>query len=82
METSRLSQHTHFPHDVLVRFTCIGLDDATGCTPEGRNHGDPPDFDFVIIGGGPFGSAIPQQLFANDCTQRHHVKSMKSRTRR
>ncbi len=73
MATSPTPQYTDFTRDVLGRFICNGLDEALNSTPEGSNRPDARDFDIIVIGGGTFGSAIAQQLFANDCAGNHRI---------
>ncbi len=81
MKTSPIPQHTDFPHDWLGCFTYNGLDEAMHGHPEDSHHGDSWGFHFLIIGEGPFGSAIARQVHVNSWTQRHRVKSMEARTR-
>jgi len=73
MATSSTPQYTDFTRDVLGRYICNGLDEAMNSTPEGNNRPDARDFDIIVIGGGTFGSAIAQQLFANDCAGNHRI---------
>lgn len=73
MATSSTPQYTDFTRDVLGRYICNGLDEAMNSTPEVSNRPDARDFDIIVIGGGTFGSAIAQQLFANDCAGNHRI---------
>lgn len=73
MATSPTPQYTDFTRDVLGRYICNGLDEAIASTPEGSNRPEARDFDIVVIGGGTFGSAIAQELFANDCARKHRI---------
>lgn len=73
MATSKTPQNTDFTRDVLGRYICNGLDEAMNSTPEGSNRSDARDFDIIVIGGGTFGSAIAQQLYANDCAGNHRI---------
>ncbi|NOQ12873.1 MAG: DUF1080 domain-containing protein [Methyloprofundus sp.] len=73
MATSKTPEYTDFTRDVLGRYICNGLDEAMNSTPEGSNRADARDFDIIVIGGGTFGSAIAQQLFANDCAGNHRI---------
>lgn len=72
MPTSASPQDTDFSRDVLGRYICNGLDEALHST----NTSVRPDaraFDIVVVGGGTFGSAVAQQLFANDLTHSHRI---------
>jgi choline dehydrogenase-like flavoprotein len=73
MATSKTPQYTDFTRDVLGRYICNGLDEAMNSTPEVSNRPDARDFDIIVIGGGTFGSAIAQQLYANDCAGNHRI---------
>lgn len=73
MATSSKPQYTDFTRDVLGRYICNGLDEAMNSTPEGNNRSDARDFNIIVIGGGTFGSAIAQQLYANDCAGNHRI---------
>jgi choline dehydrogenase-like flavoprotein len=73
MATSETPQYTDFTRDVLGRYICNGLDEAMNSTAEESNRADARDFDIIVIGGGTFGSAIAQQLYANDCAGNHRI---------
>jgi choline dehydrogenase-like flavoprotein len=68
MPTSPRAQRTDFSLDIAGRYTCNGLDEAVASTSSG---GRP--FDLIVVGGGSFGAALAQQLFANDQAQVHRV---------
>src|SRR5262249_7121272 len=78
------TQTTDFTQDVLGRFICNTLDEALGSTdkngarhfPDGRFHSPQNDarpFDFTVAGGGSFGLAFAQHLFAADLTHSHRI---------
>jgi choline dehydrogenase-like flavoprotein len=68
MPTSPRAQRTDFSLDIAGRYTCNGLDEALASTgPGGR------PFDLIVVGGGSFGGALAEQLFANDKAQVHRV---------
>lgn len=73
MNTSPTPQSTDFTRDVLGRYICNGLDEAMKSTPERSDRPDARDFDIVVIGGGTFGCAVAQHLFANDCAGSHRI---------
>src|SRR3954454_3127900 len=60
MPTSPRAQRTDLSLDIAGRYTCNGLDEAVASTSSG---GRP--FDLIVVGGGSFGAALAQQLFAN-----------------
>jgi choline dehydrogenase-like flavoprotein len=68
MPTSPRAQRTDFSLDIAGRYTCNGLDEALASATSG---GRP--FDLIVVGGGSFGAALAQQLFANDQAQVHRV---------
>jgi len=68
MPTSPRAQRTDFSLDIAGRYTCNGLDEALASVGSG---GRP--FDLIVVGGGSFGAALAQQLFANDQAQVHRI---------
>lgn len=72
MPTPANSEVTTFTRDVLGRYICNGLDEALKSTDKSIRS-DARDFDIIIIGGGTFGPAVAQQLFANDLTHNHRI---------
>jgi Domain of Unknown Function (DUF1080)/GMC oxidoreductase len=68
MPTSPQAQRTDFSLDIAGRYTCNGLDEALASVGSG---GRP--FDLIVVGGGSFGAALAQQLFANDQAQVHRI---------
>jgi choline dehydrogenase-like flavoprotein len=73
MPTSPRAQRTDFSVDIAGRYTCNGLDEALASVGAG---GRP--FDLIVVGGGSFGAALAQQLFANDQAQVHRVLVLES----
>lgn len=70
MATTLQPQSTDFTRDVLGRYICNGLDEAiksTNARPEAR------PFDIIIIGGGSFGAALAQHIFAEDKKHTHRI---------
>jgi choline dehydrogenase-like flavoprotein len=68
MPTSPRAQRTDFSVDIAGRYTCNGLDEALASVGAGGRS-----FDLIVVGGGSFGAALAQQLFANDQAQVHRV---------
>jgi choline dehydrogenase-like flavoprotein len=68
MPTSPRAQRTDFSLDIAGRYTCNGLDEALASLGPGARP-----FDLIVIGGGSFGAALAQQLFANDQAQVHRI---------
>src|SRR5512143_3595716 len=66
MSTSPQAQVTDFTRDVLGRYICNGLDEALQSTAV-------RPFDLIVIGGGSFGSALAQHLFARDQSRVHRI---------
>jgi choline dehydrogenase-like flavoprotein len=66
--TSPQARTTDFSVDVIGRYTCNGLDEAMASVARG---GRP--FDLIVVGGGSFGAALAQELFANDQAQVHRI---------
>jgi len=79
MATSGVPQTTDFTRDVLGRFICNGMDEALRSTDRNARRGDGTaqsdarPFDVIVIGGGSFGVAMAQHLFAADKTHSHRI---------
>src|SRR5438093_13159480 len=72
MPTNPTAQTTDFSRDVLGRYVCNGLDEALRTT-DTNVRPDARPFDVIILGGGTFGSALAQHLFANDVAGSHRI---------
>src|SRR5918995_5358914 len=68
MPTSTRPQRTDFSLDISGRYCCNGLDEALASIGPGARP-----FDLIIVGGGSFGAALAQDLFANDQAQVHRI---------
>lgn len=68
MPTSPRAQRTDFALDIAGRYTCNGLDEAMDSVRAGARP-----FDLIVVGGGSFGAALAQQLFANDHAHVHRI---------
>ncbi len=72
MATAQFPQTTDFSRDVLGRYVCNGLDEAMRSADRGPRP-DARPFDVIVIGGGTFGPALAQHLFAVDKARRHRI---------
>jgi hypothetical protein len=68
MPTSPRAQRTDFSLDIAGRYICNGLDEAMASLGPGARP-----FDLIVLGGGSFGAALAEQLFANDQAQVHRI---------
>jgi choline dehydrogenase-like flavoprotein len=68
MPTSPRAQRTDFSLDIVGRYTCNGLDEALASLRPGARP-----FDLIVLGGGSFGAALAEHLFANDLAQVHRI---------
>ena len=68
MPTSPRAQRTDFSLDIAGRYICNGLDEALASLGPGTRP-----FDLIVLGGGSFGAALAEQLFANDQAQVHRI---------
>lgn len=77
--TTGTPQTTDFTKDVLGRYICNGIDEAihstdkNGQRPDGSPQSDARPFDVIVVGGGSFGPAFAQHLFAQDPTHSHRI---------
>lgn len=71
MPTDPATPITAFTRDVIGRYVCNGLDEALRSTDPTRPFGR--SFDFIVIGGGTFGSAVASRLFGADAGHFHRV---------
>jgi choline dehydrogenase-like flavoprotein len=72
MATAPFPQITDFSRDVLGRYVCNGLDEARRSTDRNLRP-DARPFDVIVVGGGTFGPAFAQHLFAIDKAHRHRI---------
>lgn len=70
MPTPQQTPVTPFTRDVIGRYVCNGLDEALASTA-----GDPDarPFDYIVIGGGSFGTVLAARLARRDVTGTHRV---------
>ena len=77
--TATQPQTTDFTKDVLGRYINNGMDEALNSTnkngqrPDGSPTSDARPIDVIVIGGGSFGPAFAQHLFARDTTHSHRI---------
>src|SRR5262249_46323531 len=64
------TEYTTFTCDVLGRYTCntfderiVTVDPTAGAAAGLPSRGDLRPFDFIIVGGGTFGSAVAEHLW-------------------
>src|SRR4051812_48581450 len=72
MATASFPQTTDFSRDVLGRYVCNGLDEARRSMDRSLRP-DARPFDVIVVGGGTFGAAVAQHLFAIDAAHRHRI---------
>ena len=72
MATSPQPQKTDFSFDVMGRYVCNGLDEALRTTDTNLRP-DARPFDFIVVGGGTFGSVLASHLFSQDKTHAHRI---------
>jgi len=70
--SSSSSQRTDFSLDVLGRYVCNGLDEAIRSTDRNLDP-DAKQFDYIVIGGGSFGSVFASHIFNLDQTRAHRI---------
>jgi len=70
--TSPSSQRTDFTLDVMGRYVCNGLDEAIRSTDRSIDP-DAKPFDYIVIGGGSFGSVFASHVLSLDHTRSHRI---------
>src|SRR5437899_9069362 len=70
--SSSSSQRTDFSLDVMGRYVCNGLDEAIRSTDRTFDP-DAKQFDYIVIGGGSFGSVFASHIFNLDQTRSHRI---------
>lgn len=70
--TSSTPQTTDFSRDVLGRYICNGLDEATRSADKNARP-DARPFDLIVLGGGSFGGTLAQHLLYNDKAHSHRI---------
>ena len=70
--TSPSSQRTDFTLDVMGRYVCNGLDEAIRSTDRSVDP-DARSFDYIVIGGGSFGSVLASHILSLDHTRSHRI---------
>src|SRR5258706_12532266 len=70
--TSPSSQRTDFTLDVTGRYVCNGLDEANRSTDRSVDL-DAKPFDYIVIGGGSFGSVFASHILNLDHTRSHRI---------
>jgi hypothetical protein len=79
MPSPSTSERTTFSLDVLGRYVCNGLDEATrsadqtATRPDGSPQHDARPFDIIVVGGGTFGAAVAAHLFNADKAHHHRI---------
>ena len=70
--TSPSSQRTDFTLDVMGRYVCNGLDEANRSTDRSVDP-DAKPFDYIVIGGGSFGSVFASHILNLDRAHSHRI---------
>src|SRR3989441_8660979 len=70
--SSSSSQRTDFSLDVMGRYVCNGLDEAIRSTDRTLDP-EAKQFDYIVIGGGSFGSVFASHIFNLDQTRAHRI---------
>src|SRR5262245_13881745 len=66
------TENTRFTPAVQGRSTCSTLGEALAST-DASARADARPFNLIILGGGTFGSALAQEVFARDATRRFRI---------
>lgn len=72
MATNPFPAESDFSRDILGRYVCNGLDEAMRSADRNLRP-DARPFDIIVVGGGTFGPAFAQHLFAVDAARRHRI---------
>jgi hypothetical protein len=70
--TSPSSQRTDFTLDVTGRYVCNGLHEANRSTDRSVDP-DAKPFDYIVVGGGSFGSVFASHILNLDHTRSHRI---------
>ena len=70
MATPPQTPTTAFTRDVVGRYVCNGLDEALAST---TGDADARPFDYIVIGGGSFGTVLAARLARRDVTGAHRI---------
>ncbi len=72
MDTNQPTPTTEYTRDVTGRYVCNTFGEALRSTDRSTHPAARP-FDFIIVGGGSFGSVLASHLFSLDKTRAHRI---------